>query len=63
MQMGGLTRLTNGFSKKLANLKTAVALHLAHHNLLRVHRTLKITPAVAAGITDHVWEWEELITA
>lgn len=61
MQMRRLTRLTNAFSKKLANLKAAVALHCAHYNFLRVHRTLRATPAMAAGITDHIWEWEELL--
>ena len=61
MQMRRLTRLTNGFSKKLANLKAAVGLHIAHYNFVRVHGTLKTTPAMAAGITDHIWTWEELL--
>jgi len=62
MQMRRLTRLTNGFSKKLTNLKAAVALHFAHYNFLRVHRTLKTTPAMAAGITNHIWTWAELLS-
>jgi IS1 family transposase len=61
MQMRRLTRLTNGFSKKLANLKAAVALHIAHYNFLRLHGTLKTTPAMAAGVTGHIWTWEELL--
>lgn len=61
MQMRRFTRLTNAFSKKLENLKAALALHFAYYNFMRVHKTLKTTPAMAAGITDHVWRWEELI--
>ena len=55
------TRLTTGYSKKLENLKAAVALHFAHYNLIRIHSTLRISPAMAAGITDHLWTWEELL--
>jgi len=61
MQMRRFTRLTNAYSKKLANLKAAVALYFAHYNFCRVHSTLKVTPAMEAGITDHVWELEELL--
>lgn len=61
MQMRRFTRLTNAFSKKLENLKAAVALHFAHYNFVRVHGSLRITPAMAAGITDHVWEVKEII--
>jgi len=63
MQIRRLTRLTNAFSKKLRNLKAAIALHFAHYNFCRVHQTLKVTPAMEAEITDHVWEWEELVFA
>lgn len=56
-----MTRLTNAFSKKLENHKAAMALHFAHYNLCRVHRTLRVTPAMEAGITDHVWTVEELL--
>lgn len=52
--MRRFTRLTNAFSKKLENLKAAMALHLAHYNFCRVHRTLRATPAMEAGLTDHV---------
>jgi hypothetical protein len=57
------TRLTNGFSKKLANHKGAVALYVAHYNLCRVHEALRITPAMALGVTDHVWTIGELVLA
>jgi IS1 family transposase len=55
------TRLTNAFSKKLDNLKAALALHFAWYNFVRIHRTLRVTPAMAAGITDRIWDLEELI--
>lgn len=63
MQQRRFTRLTNGFSKKLDNHKAAVALFVAHYNLCRVHETLRVTPAMEIGITDHVWNIEELIEA
>jgi len=55
------TRLTNAFSKKLANLKTALALHFSYYNFCRIHQTLRVTPAVAAGVTDRVWDLGELL--
>lgn len=61
MSMRRFTRLTNGFSKKLANLIHAVALHFMYYNFCRVHQTLKTTPAVAAGVADHIWDVEELV--
>jgi len=61
MAMRRFTRLTNAFSKKLANLKAALALHFAHYNFIRVHRSLRVTPGMEAGITDHVWTWDELL--
>jgi transposase-like protein/IS1 family transposase len=61
MQLRRLTRLTNAFSKKLDNLKAAVALHFAWYNFCRVHRTLRVTPAMESGITDHVWGVAELL--
>ena len=63
MQMRRFTRLTNGFSKKLPNLRAAVAIHFAHYNFVRVHSSLRVTPAMEAGLTDHVWELAELLTA
>ena len=61
MQMRRFTRLTNAFSKKLENLKAAVALHFAHYNFVRVHSSLRVTPAMAAGITDHLWSVKDLL--
>ncbi len=55
------TRLTNGFSKKIENHGHAVALHFIHYNFCRVHKTLRVTPAMEAGLTDHVWTMEELV--
>ena len=60
MSMRRFTRLTNGFSKKLENHGHMVALHFMHYNFARVHKTLRITPAMAAGITDHVWSLDEI---
>ena len=57
-----LTRLTYAISKKWENLKAALALHFAYYNLCRIHGSLRITPAMAAGITDHVWDIGELIS-
>jgi hypothetical protein len=62
MGMRRFTRLTNAFSKKAENLAAAVSLHFAHYNLVRVHKTLGTTPAVAAGVTDHVWTLGELVS-
>jgi IS1 family transposase len=61
MQMHRFTRLTNAFSKKIDNLGYAVALHFMHYNFCRVHQTLRVTPAMEAGIADHVWTVEELV--
>jgi IS1 family transposase/lambda repressor-like predicted transcriptional regulator len=60
MGMRRFTRLTNGFSKKVANLEHAVSLHFMHYNFARIHKTLRVTPAMAAGIADHVWSLEEI---
>jgi IS1 family transposase len=56
------TRLTNGFSKKLENHRHSVALHYAYYNFSRVHQSLRVTPAMEAGLTDHVWTIEELLS-
>src|SRR5215210_4073554 len=61
MGMRRFTRLTNAFSKKIQNLAAAVSLHFMHYNFVRVHQTLGTTPAVAAGVTDHVWKLDEVI--
>ena len=61
MSMRRFTRLTNAFSKKLENLKHAVALHYMHYNFCRIHQTLRVTPAMEAGISDHVWDLDEIV--
>lgn len=61
MSMRRFTRLTNGFSKKLENHGHAVALYFMHYNFCRVHKTLRVTPAMGAGLAAHVWTLEELI--
>jgi hypothetical protein len=61
MNMRRFTRLTNAFSKKIENLAAAVALHFMHYNFARVHQTLRVTPAMEAGISDHVWSIQEII--
>jgi IS1 family transposase len=60
MGMRRFTRLTNGFSKKFENHAHQVALYFFHYNFCRVHKTLRVTPAMEAGLTDHVWAIEEL---
>ena len=61
MSMRRFTRLTNGFSKTQENHAHAVALHFLHYNFARIHKTLRITPAMAAGLSDHVWSIEEIV--
>lgn len=60
MGMRRFTRLTNGFSKKIENLAHAVALHFVFYNFGRIHKTLRVTPAMEAGLSDHVWTLEEI---
>jgi IS1 family transposase len=61
MQIRRLTRLTNAFSKKWENHWAALCLHFAHYNFCRIHRTLRVTPAMQAGIVDRIWELSELL--
>jgi IS1 family transposase len=61
MGMRRFTRLTNAFSKKVENHEAAIAVYFMHYNFVRIHQTLRITPAMAAGVTDHVWEIEDVI--
>ena len=61
MAMRRFTRLTNGFSKKLQNHEHAIPLHYMHYNFARVHQTLRVTPAMEAGVADHVWSLDEII--
>lgn len=61
MQMRRLTRLTNAFSKKWDNLWSAYCLHFAYYNFCRIHKTLRVTPAMEAGITNRVWDLKDLL--
>ena len=61
MQMRRFTRLTNAFSKKLENLKASVALHFYHYNFMRIHQALRVTPAMEAGVTNRIWNFENLL--
>ena len=61
MHMRRFTRLTNAFSKKLENHMHAISLHFMYYNFARIHQTLKVTPAMEAGISDHVWDLEEIV--
>jgi IS1 family transposase len=61
MSMRRFTRLTNAFSKKVENHEHAVAIHYMHYNFARIHQSLRVTPAMEAGITDHVWSLEEIV--
>ncbi len=61
MSMRRFTRLTNGFSKKVENHVAMLALHYMHYNFARIHKTLRVTPAMAAGVADHVWSVEEIV--
>lgn len=61
MQNRRFTRLTNGFSKKLDNHIHALALYFAFYNLCRIHKSLRVTPAMAAGITDRLWSLDDIV--
>jgi hypothetical protein len=61
MQMRRFTRLTNAFSKKLRNLESAVALHFYHYNFMRIHSSLRVTPAMQANVTNRLWNWNDLL--
>ena len=63
MQIRRLTRLTNAFSKKWENLKAAIALHFGFYNFCRAHKTIRCTPAMEAGISNHIWSLAELLGA
>jgi hypothetical protein len=56
MHMRRFTRLTNGFSEKIESHAHAVALHMMYYNFVRIHKTLRVTPAMASGVTDRLWE-------
>ncbi len=61
MSMRRFTWLTNAFSKKIENHEAAVALHHMNYNFARVHQTLRVTPALEVGISDHVWSLDEIV--
>jgi hypothetical protein len=61
MGMRRFTRLTNAFSKKLENHIHALALYFVFYNLCRIHKTLRVTPGMEAGITDRVWSFEDIV--
>jgi len=61
MSMRRFTRLTNGFSKKIENHVATLAIFYMHYNFVRIHQTLRVTPAMAAGVTDHLWSIEEML--
>ena len=59
--MRRFTRLTNGFSKKFENHMWMVALYAVYYNFLKIHKTLRVTPAMQAGLTDRVWTFEDIV--
>jgi hypothetical protein len=61
MNMRRFTRLTNGFSKKVEQHENMIALYFMFYNFCRIHQTLRVTPAMEAGIADHVWSLEEIV--
>ena len=61
MSMRRFTRLTNAFSKKVENHAHAIALHFMHYNFVRIHKSLKVTPAVAAGASKTLWSLEDVV--
>jgi hypothetical protein len=61
MQIRRLTRLTNAFSKKLENHRAAIALHFAYYNLCKIHGSLRVTPAMEAGVANQIWTLAEVL--
>jgi hypothetical protein len=61
MHMRRFTRLTNAFSKKVENHAYAVALHMMYYNFVRIHKKLRVTPAMAAGVADRLWEVADIV--
>ena len=62
MSIRRFTRLTNAFSKKLDNHAASVALHYMYYNVARIHQTLRVTPAMQAGLASHVWSIDEIVS-
>jgi len=61
ISMRRFTRLTNGFAKKIENHAAMVAIHAVHYNFAGIHKTLRMTPAMAAGLAEHLWSLEEIV--
>ena len=61
LHMRRFARLANAFSKKVENLAHAVSLHFMYYNFVRIHQSLRVTPAMAAGVTDRLWELEDIV--
>ena len=61
MSMRRFTRLTNAFSKKIENHVHALSIYFMHYNFVRIHQSLRVTPAMAAGVTDRLWELEDVV--
>ena len=61
MALRRFTRLTNAFSKRIENHIHALALHFVHYNFIRIHQTLKVTPAMAAGVSKTLWSFEDIV--
>ena len=61
MQMCRFTRLTNGFSKSLIHLEAALAIHFFHYNFMRIHKTIRVTPAMEAKVVTHLWSWVDYL--
>jgi hypothetical protein len=59
--MRRFTRLTNGFSKEVENLRHAVSLYAVHYNFCLIHQTLRVTPAMEAGLSNHIWDVDEVV--
>jgi hypothetical protein len=62
MGMRRFTRLTNAFSKKVENHECAIAIHYMYYNFCRIHQSLRVTPAMEAGVSDHVWTLEKVVS-
>jgi hypothetical protein len=61
MGMRRFTRLTNGFSKKIENHEAAIALHYMYYNFVRIHQTLRVTPAISAGVSNRLWTIADIV--
>jgi hypothetical protein len=62
MQLRRFTRLTNAFSKKIENHNASIGIHYMHYNFVRIHQSLRVTPAIAVGVTDRLWSLEGVVS-